>query len=177
MDTMFSCGWQVGGASSTVNVRMWILPAHWGPVMFLVSGLGLTISRHSANGIGYGSAIVALVVGTWSFFLGNNRLASSPRLILSFFLAALVAAPYPLGHSPFSSSHAMLYNRYGYALLGLVLLESFSSSVRRPTTSRRHEWIGGISTGAALALTLFLKASYFFDGCRSIVVVSLFSGR
>ena len=69
----------------------------FGPVWFLVSALGLTISRHSADGIGYGNAIVALIVGIWSFFLGKNRLASAPRLILSFFLAALVGSSLPFG--------------------------------------------------------------------------------
>jgi len=145
----------------------------WGPVGFLASALGLTISHHSADGIGYGSAIVALIVGTWSFLLGNNRLASSPRLILSFFLAALVAAPYPLGVSPFLPSHAMLYNRYGYALLGLIMLECFIVA-RRPTVNHRDEWLGGISTGAALSLALFLKASYFLMGVAVIGVFSLF---
>ena len=118
----------------------------WGPVSFLVSALGLTISRHSVDGIGYGNAIVALIVGSWSFFLGKNRLASSPRIILSFFLAALVAAPYSLGNPAFSSSHAMLYNRYGYALLGLILLESFNGA-HVAGGSQEDGWIGGIFDG------------------------------
>lgn len=55
----------------------------FGPVLFLVSALGLTISHHSVDGIGYGSAIVALIVGAWAFFLGKNRLASSPLIVLA----------------------------------------------------------------------------------------------
>jgi len=35
------------------------------------------------------------------------------------------------------------------------------------------QWLGGISTGAALSLTLFLKASYFLVGAGVIAVVSL----
>jgi hypothetical protein len=73
----------------------------WGPVWFLVEGLGLTVSRYSVDGIGYANAIMALVVGTWCFFLGKDRLASLPRIGLGWFLAALVAAPYPLGISVF----------------------------------------------------------------------------
>ncbi len=73
----------------------------FGPLWFLISALGLTISRHSANGIGYGSAIVALIVGSWSFFWARTGWRLGPRIILSFFLTALVAAPYPLGDSPF----------------------------------------------------------------------------
>ncbi len=148
----------------------------WGPVGFLVSALGLTISRHSADGIGYGSAIVALIVGSWCFSLGKYRLASSPRIILSLFLAALVAAPYPLGLSPFASSHAMIYNRYGYGLLGLVMLECFKVA-RRPNGMPGDGWIGGISTGAALSLALFMKVSYFFMAVALIVVIAALLGR
>ena len=35
----------------------------WGPVMFLVVGMGLGLSNASANGIGYGDAIFGLVIG------------------------------------------------------------------------------------------------------------------
>ena len=54
----------------------------------------------------------------------------------------------------------MVPNRYGYALLGLVMLECFGTvgTKRRET----EEWIGGLSTGVAAALALFLKISYFF---------------
>ena len=148
----------------------------FGPFMFLISGLGLTISHHTADGIGYGSAIMALLVGTWSYFLGRNRLTSAPQMILGFFLAALVAAPYPLGLSPFMSSHAMLYNRYGYALVGIILLEVFKPA--RPSKSKQYDgWVGGVSTGVALGLTLFLKASYFFVSLILIGVISLLLRR
>ena len=143
--------------------------------MVLISALGLTISGHSVNGIGYGNAVVALVVGSWCFFLGRDRMAATPGVLLSFFLAVLVAAPYPVGTSTFLSSHAMAYNRYGYALLGLLLLESLE--VARGINRQRDEWIGGISTGAALSLTLFLKASYFLVGAVVIAVVSLLLWR
>ncbi|HEY9140228.1 MAG TPA: hypothetical protein VIN93_05015 [Bryobacteraceae bacterium] len=144
----------------------------WGPLTFLIAGLGLKLSGYGVNGIGYGNAIAALVVSIWCFLLANNRLAASPRLLLSFFLAALVAAPYALGNSPFSSSHAMVYNRYGYALLGLILVETFKAP-----RGGRGELVGGISTGAALSLTLFLKASYFLMAVALIAVISLFLWR
>jgi hypothetical protein len=169
--------WLAGGWRAINGQRPHLdFTSPWGPVMFMVSGLGLTISHHSVNGIGYGSAIVALIVGCWSFFLGKNRLASSPRVVLSLFLSAMVAAPYPLGLSPFFSSHAMLYNRYGYALLGLILLECFTVA-HHPTGSHVDELIGGVSTGVALGLMLFLKVSYFLVAVGLIGVVSLFLGR
>ena len=65
-------------------------------------------------------------------------------------------APFPIGWPPNTSSHAMLYNRYGYALLGLVVLECF-----RPGETTL---IGGISTGVVSVALLFLKPSYCLVG-------------
>ncbi len=144
----------------------------WGPVTFLLAALGLKLSGYGVDGIGYGNAVAALIVGVWAFFLGKNRLASPVRLLLSLFLAALVAAPYALGNSPFVSSHAMVYNRYGYALVGLILMETF-----QPPRAGGRELTGGISTGAALSLALFLKASYFLMAAGLTGVLSLFLWR
>ena len=169
--------WLAGGWRALNGQRAHVdFTSPFGPLMFMITGLGLEISHHSVDGVGYGSAIVALIVGTWSFFLAKNRLASSPRLILSLFLAALAAAPYPLGLSPFMSSHAMLYNRYAYALLGLILLECFKAA-RSPKSSPAYEWIGGTSTGAALSLALFLKVTYFLVALVLIGGISLLLWR
>lgn len=131
----------------------------WGPVTFLIGALGLILSGYTVDGIGYGSAIFGLLIGIWSHRLGQDRLEPVPRLLMSLYLAGLVVAPYSLGWGVFHTSHAMVYNRYGYALLGLVMLESFE-----PIRNQRRgmeEWAGGISSGAALALALFLKVTYF----------------
>ena len=50
----------------------------FGPLLFLVNALGLTLSHDSVDGIGYGSAIYALAVGLWSA-LGAGRLAPAPE--------------------------------------------------------------------------------------------------
>jgi hypothetical protein len=142
----------------------------WGPLTFLIVGLGMVISNASPNAIGYGNAIVGLLVGLWGYRLGRDRLLTAPRVLFGLFLAALVTAPYALGTWPVFSTHAMVYNRYGYALLGLVLVEC----LQRSEGAEEHagEMLGGISTGVAMALALFLKAS-FFAVCVPIVVVSL----
>jgi len=132
----------------------------WGPVTFLIAGLGLTVSRYTVDGIGYGNALFGLLIGLWSYRIGRDRLEPTPHLLMSLYLVVLVIAPYPLGRPFFYSSHAMVYNRYGYALLGLVMLESFHTVEGR--IREKEDWIGGISSGAATALALFLKITYFF---------------
>jgi hypothetical protein len=148
----------------------------WGPVTFLVTAAGLVISGYSVDGTGYGNALVAFIMGSWTFYVAKDRLTPPLRLLLSFLLAVLVAAPYPLGYSPFLSTHAMVYNRYGYALLGVIVLETFRPSGGNGRDARA-EWIGGISTGVALSLTLFLKASFFLVAVAVVVILSAFFRR
>jgi hypothetical protein len=138
----------------------------WGPVTFLIVGLGLTLSHYTANGIGYGNALFGLLIGLWSYRLGRDRLEPTPHILMSLYLVGLVTAPYPLGRLFLYSSHAMVYNRYGFALLGLVMLESFHAVEGRGR--EKEEWIGALSSGIAAGLALFLKFTYFFGAALLI---------
>jgi hypothetical protein len=142
----------------------------WGPLTYLIVGLGFVLSNASPNALGYGSAIFGLLVGLWAYRLGRSRLEAALRILIGLYLALLVTAPYALGTWPTWSTHAMVYNRYGYALVGLVVLECLQRS--EGTEENAGERRGGISTGVAMALALFLKASYF-SVCVLIVGASL----
>ncbi len=146
----------------------------WGPVTFLIISLGMLVSNASPDALGYGSAMVGLVVGLWAYGLGRRRLEAAPRLVLGLYLALLVTAPYALGIRPTWSTHAMLANRYGFALAALVLVECLQRAAGEGQDA--GELWGGISTGAALALALFLKASYFVVGVPMVGVSLLFRG-
>jgi hypothetical protein len=131
----------------------------WGPVMFVAVAFGLKLGNASPNGIGYANAIFGMLIGLWAYRLGRNRLVPAVRVLFALYAVLLICAPYPLGEWPLLSSHAMLYNRYGYALVALVLVEGCQPA-REPKRGL-EDCLGGISTGAAVALMLFLKASFF----------------
>ena len=145
----------------------------WGPITFLIVGFGLKLSKLSVDGVGYGSAIFGLIIGLWGYTLCRYRLTTIPQILLSLYLAVLVISPYPLGVLFSYSSHAMVYNRYGYALLGLIMVETFQTTGCR---KKSGEFWGGISTGVATAISLFLKANYFF-AAGILIGASLFIGR
>ena len=131
----------------------------WGPAMFLAMALGLKVGNNSPDGIGYANAIFGLLIGLWAYRLGRNRLTPIVRVLFPLYAVLLICAPYPLGESPLASSHAMLYNRYGYALIALMLVECFQAA--REPKWKFEDCMGGISTGAAAALAFFLKANFF----------------
>jgi hypothetical protein len=146
----------------------------WGPVSFLIVGIGLISSKYSVNAIGYGNAIFAFIIALWSYRLSRDRMGFIPRLLICIYLALLVVSPYSLGWGVLNSGHAMFYNRYGYALLGLIMIEAF----QRVGTDhqRREEWIGGISSGAVAAIALFLKGNYFVAAVL-LIGISILFGR
>ena len=131
----------------------------WGPLTFLIVALGLAVSHDSPNALGYGNAIVGLLVGLWGYWLGRGRLEAAARTLFGLFLALLVTTPYAIGTWPTMSTHAMVYNRYGYALLGLVLVECMLRA--EGGEQGVSDFLSGLSTGTAMALALFLKASFF----------------
>jgi hypothetical protein len=135
--------------------------------------MGLISSQYSANAIGYGNAIFALIIALWGYHLSRDRMGFIPRLLVCTYLALLVVSPYSLGWGVFNSGHAMFYNRYGYALLGLIMIEAFQGVT---DNQHREEWIGGISSGAVTAIAFFLKANYFVAAVL-LLGTSILSGR
>ena len=67
----------------------------------------------------------------------------------------------------------MSYNRQGYALLGLLIIESFPMRPEEPARG----WGGALSTGAVCAILLFLKANYFLVSLVLAAVSVVWNGR
>jgi hypothetical protein len=145
----------------------------WGPVTYLLTAGGLSLTGYRVEGIGFGDSLFGLILGLWAYALLHRRLSRGLAILGSVSVAALSVAPFALGTAPFRSSHAMIYNRWGYALLALVLFESFPSP---EVESRRGQlaFFGGLSSGLACTLLLFLKASYFLVSLGFVIISCLF---
>src|SRR6185312_14546117 len=104
-------------------------------------------------GFGIARALVTVGATCWTFFLLRSRVLPSAAIAISIVIALLAGAPFALTSSPFVQSMAMFYNRFGYVLILIIILESFQPS--------RAAFSGGVSTGCAMGLLLFLKISFF----------------
>ncbi len=131
----------------------------WGPLTFLLIAAGLAVSGGSVAAVTYASAFFAVVTGAWSAWLAAGRSRSMTGIVFPCFIALLAAAPFALGDPPLWTSHGMVYNRYGYALLGVIMLECFLPADE--SHSRRRRLSESILTGCAVAILLFLKVTYF----------------
>ncbi len=131
----------------------------WGPVMYLIDSTGLMLAGMRPAGIGYANAVFGAIIATWTFLLVRNTWSSASACAAGIYAVLLIAAPFSLGDNPFDYGYAMIYNRYGFALLGIVVIECASSSLSA-SGQRRQIVVGALSSGIAIGLLAFLKISY-----------------
>src|ERR1039458_117502 len=94
-----------------------------GPVVLLLDAIGLWLAGGAAHGLAYAATLARFAVGLWIFSLGRTRLSPGGAMLAGWFCALLVMAPIPLGFDFQRLTEAMIYNRYGYGLLAVVLME------------------------------------------------------
>lgn len=123
----------------------------WGPLIYLIDAVGLRLSGLRPEGLGYANAIFGALIATWAYLVARRRLSPWAACVLGIYTLLLIMAPFSLGYEPLNFSHAMNYNRYGFALLGIVIVECAAAS---PGVG------GGWSTGIAFASLAFLKVTY-----------------
>jgi hypothetical protein len=125
-----------------------------GPLEYMITAFGMLLTQGSTQGIAIGNIVFGAVAGIWGWLLSRRRMPAIPALLVAAWLILTATLPTPLGLSPQILSCAMIYNRHGYALLGIVLVECAFAS-------ERSRFWGGASSGIALALTAFLKLNFF----------------
>jgi hypothetical protein len=150
---ILDAGWRVlNGQRPNVDFSPSLSPA----LGLLLAG-ALRLAHNSVNAVGFASALVGATAGFLGYWLTRPRMGAVPAVLASIVLTLITVAPFPVGLLPNALSQAMLYNRYGYALLGLVLLEAFQGS---RDCDRARAVCGGFVTGVVSVALLFLKPSY-----------------
>lgn len=128
----------------------------FGPLTHLVSAAGLSLSHYEAQGLAYSNAMMGFAIGLWTYAIARRRMSPAGALFAGWFCALLVLAPFNLGEDFRHLTEAEVYNRYGFALAAIVMIECFGPASRRP-----GKMPVGVSSGAACALLFFLKPTYF----------------
>jgi hypothetical protein len=139
-----------------------------GPVVLLIDAVGIWLARGAAHGLAYAAALAGFSAGTWMFALARTRLTPGGAVLAGWCCALLVLAPIPLGYDFRALTEAMIYNRYGYGLLTIVLMELLAP-VRRGAESK----VDGLSSGIALGMCLFIKPTYFMVGAVFVAAACL----
>lgn len=133
-----------------------------GPMMPMLVATGMLLTDGSATALAYLESAMFLVFAIWAWAVTGARMQSTERLMAVAVVAFLAAGAYPLGWTRSYVSYAMVYNRYGYALLGIIILVLLQIP-RRPSSNRADIALYG-SAGIALGLLCFLKLNFFLVG-------------
>lgn len=137
-----------------------------GPLSYFPTVAGLILSGGRAGGFGFGQALVGFIAGLWTYLITRQRLSDVPAVLACLAGVLIATAPFSLDRYPFVMTPDTTYNRYGYALVSIILIELFS---KRKDGSGRGEFMGGVSTGAILVLLLFLKVSFFGGAALAVL--------
>jgi hypothetical protein len=143
----------------------------WGPLIYLINAVGLRLSGLRPDGIGYANAIFGALIATWAYRIARRRMSPVAACGMGIYTLLLIVAPFSLGFGALNFSHAMVYNRYGFALLGIIILEC------QPASGNPE---GGRSTGVAIGLLAFLKITFAMVAVPLLLVIggaSLFRKR
>lgn len=142
-----------------------------GPFSILFTAFGMKVASPSASSIAYGNVLLFLVLTPWAWFIARSRLSSANAFLFALFIGFLLVAPKPLGgdfQAIKMTSYAMLYNRQGFVLLSILLIELFI--IPRTFVQTHNISLGGLSSGILLALLLFCKINYFVIGAVAVLV-------
>jgi hypothetical protein len=138
--------------------------AQMGPLYYLLPALGMWFAKGAAKGLGYGTTLSAVAIALWSYALLRRRTTSAVFLFAPAALVLLAVAPYPLAVNPVNTSWEGCYNRYGYTMASLVLLECFLPLRDEEHTQPIKYVLGGFSSGLACSIGFFFKISFGLIG-------------
>jgi len=141
-----------------------------GPLPYLLCAFGMVAVGPCASATACGNVLLFGVLSLWAWLIASSRLSAVTALLFAALVGAITIGTHPLGHRLSDTSYAMLYNRQGFALLSIVVLEVFLAP-RHPRS--RDQIIGGLSTGALTAALLFTKASYFLVAVAAVALAHL----
>ena len=139
-----------------------------GPVTYLMTAGGVWIAHGNAVGLAYGQAIFGCVAGLWTYLLSERRMRDIAGIFVCVIVVLLAIVPTTVGDSAQGITPATTYNRCGYALVALLMIESIAA--RKPGGASGEFW-GGASTGLVLGTLLFLKISFFMGAGFLLVVL------
>jgi hypothetical protein len=141
--------------------------AGYGVLVFFPIRWALGLFHYDANAMGLARAFYTAGIGVWFLWLSRMKSRHTESAVLGVFILVFVSAARPLGEYPTWLSHAMFYNRLGYALLFLIMYEQLGAFLYGradydlPLEARdRFYFWRGVSTGAALACTVLTKISF-----------------
>ncbi len=141
-----------------------------GPLIFLFTAAGLAIAKHAGYALVVTQALIAAIIAVLAYVVTVRRLPRLAGFMIAGAIVLLALAPYNPGEAEFELTFGMMYNRFGFALIGVLLIEATQGG-RRGFNQKRDELLGGAITGFICAFLLFLKITYFLSAVALVIAL------
>jgi hypothetical protein len=190
-----AAGWYVWRTGPVVNVRFGhdvpvVLDGAWrvlngqvpnvdfhslfGPLFFLLAALGMALGGPSLHALVALNLVLFFALAAWAWAIAWPRAHVLTATFFTALVGLVILGTYHLGFDHVVVTYANLYNRYGYALLFILMFERMFPPRE---AEGRQETFGAASTGVLLVALLFLKVTFFVVGLGFVVVCGLLRGR
>ncbi|MDQ7826678.1 MAG: hypothetical protein RDV48_28000 [Candidatus Eremiobacteraeota bacterium] len=138
-----------------------------GALFFLILAAGMKLGGVSVWGIISATLMMFWLFSLWTWILAVRRLSAPLAFLYALAVGLFITGAYHLGLDYRATTYANLYNRYGYAMLFVILLDLFFPPRKEDT---RQDFTGGLSTGFLLVCLLFIKVNFFTAACALLVI-------
>jgi hypothetical protein len=138
-----------------------------GPLVYWLSGLGIYAAGTSLKGISVGILLFFAVIMPWAMLVLFRKLPAPLAFLSTLFIALLVLAVRPLGYSSSVTTYAMIYNRYGWVLISVLMVQLF---LHDQSGKSNRAIFDAISAGILLALLFLCKISFFVMGGAAVAL-------
>lgn len=138
-----------------------------GPLTYQLVAAGVALGHANIAAISYSTILFALLVLPCAAIVAFTRLPQALAGLMVIFLAVQALAVRPLGFTENEASYAMLYNRQGWILLSVILMQTcIPIALKNKSSGYLDEAIAGLLLG----LLFFCKISFFVVACGAIAV-------
>ncbi|PPC88452.1 MAG: hypothetical protein CTY31_02180 [Hyphomicrobium sp.] len=144
-----------------------------GPLTYLLVAAGEALGHANIAAISHGAIIFAVVALPCIILVAFSRLQPWLACLVAVFLITLALAVRPLGFTEQETSYAMLYNRQGWVLLSILLLQS---CIPIASKCRSLGYIDETLGGLLLSLLFFCKISFFIVACAAVAARIIWRG-
>jgi hypothetical protein len=144
-----------------------------GPLAFYVPAAGYWLSGSLGGAMPVGMALAILVLAPAAAHVVSSRLQPALAVPTAAFLLLVAAVPMNLGEGIGALSFAMFYNRFGWAVLGFLLIMYLPPRQPRPG----QNLLDTACAALFVFLMLYMKISYGLVGLAFLMFMVLDSGQ
>lgn len=140
-----------------------------GPLLYGLISLGMDLQAvPSLAAVTYGSLIFLALISPLAWGVARSRLPAMYSAAFTIFVALTVVSVRPLGYSPWTTTYAMLYNRFGWVLYSVLLLLVLLRPRRVATSATLVAQ--GLVVGVLLGLLFYCKINFCLAAMVAVAV-------